>query len=470
MITIASRKDSRLAIFGLGASGLATGRALVASGAKVSAWDDDAKRRTAASASGMPLIDLYHATWNRVDALVLAPGIPLTHPAPHPVVEIAKKARCPVIGDIELFLEATPAAMVIGITGTNGKSTTTALIGHVLRNAGKAVQIGGNLGTPALALDKLPEDGAYVLELSSYQLDLTDAARFDVAVLVNISPDHLDRHGGMSGYVAAKRRIFRTRDRDAVQRRKLAQTAIVGMDDSYSREIYDQLVQEGGWRVVPISGVRRIEGGVYVIDGLLHDETAGANGPVLDVRNAPALPGTHNWQNAAAAYAAARTAGASPTDIARGIETYPGLPHRQERIAEVQGVTFINDSKATNGDSAARALACYETIYWIAGGKPKDDGLGQAVGWLQAVRRAYLIGEAAERFEGELAGKVKSRRSFTLAQAMREAFADARKDNTPGAVVLLSPACASFDQFANFEARGEAFRAEVAKIAQEAGT
>jgi UDP-N-acetylmuramoylalanine--D-glutamate ligase len=327
--------------------------------------------------------------------------------------------------------------------------------------------VGGNLGTPALDLEPLPDDGAYVIELSSYQLDLTERAKFDVAVLVNLSPDHLDRHGGMDGYVNAKRRIFRARGTDEGARR-VAQTAVVGMDDTYSRDICGALAGDGSWRVVPISGRRRIEGGVYVLDGSLYDETAGANRPILDLRGAPNLPGTHNWQNAAAAYAAARVAGAAPSDIARGIETYPGLPHRQERIGEVKGIAFINDSKATNGDSAANALACYEAIYWIAGGKPKDDGLGRAVEWLQGVRRAYLIGEAAERFEGELAGKVKTKQSGTLARAVAEAFADARKDNATGAVVLLSPACASFDQFANFEARGEAFRAEVAKLAKEA--
>jgi len=468
MIPVPTRAGQRLAIFGLGASGLAAGRALVASGAKVSAWDDDGRRREAAGKIGMPLLDLYRASWTRIEGLVLAPGIPLTHPAPHPVVELAKKAHCPVLGDIELFAETAPAAIVIGITGTNGKSTITALVGHVLKSAGKSVQVGGNLGTPVLDLDPLPADGAYVLELSSYQLDLTEHAKFDVAVLVNVSPDHLDRHGGMSGYVAAKRRIFRARGSDEAKGRKIAQTAVVGMDDSYSREIRDALSHESAWRVVPVSGVRRIEGGVYVIEGLLYDETAGALGPVLDVRNAPNLPGAHNWQNAAAAYAAARAAGAAPSDIARSIETYPGLPHRQERIATVKGVTFINDSKATNGDSAARALACYTAIYWIAGGKPKDDGLGKAVEWLHGVRHAYLIGEAAARFEGDLAGKVKTNRSETLARAMREAFADARKEHAEDAVVLLSPACASFDQFANFEARGEAFRAEVAKIAKEA--
>jgi UDP-N-acetylmuramoylalanine--D-glutamate ligase len=462
MMTIPSRAGARLAIFGLGASGLATGRALVASGAKVSAWDDDDRRRLAAAQIGMPLVDLYRANWSRLEGLVLAPGVPLTHPQPHPVVELAHKARCPILGDIELFAESAPEAIVIGITGTNGKSTTTALVGHVLRGAGRTVQVGGNLGTPALDLNPLPADGAYVLELSSYQLDLTERARFDVAVLVNISPDHLDRHGGMAGYIDAKRRIFRQRTPGATQ------TAVVGMDDEFSRDICAVLAQEGAWRVVPISGRRRIEGGVYVLDGVLYDETGGANGPVVDLHHARALPGTHNWQNAAAAYAAAQAAGAAPADIARGIESYPGLPHRQERIAEVKGVAFVNDSKATNGDSAANALACYESIYWIAGGKPKDDGLGRAIEWLQGVRRAYLIGEAAERFERDLSGKVKTTRSETLARAMRDAFADALKENARGAVVLLSPACASFDQFANFEARGEAFRAEVAKIAQEA--
>jgi len=461
MIPIAARAGSRLAIFGLGASGLAAGRALIASGARVSAWDDDPARRAAAGALGLPLIDLYRSNWAPLEGLVLAPGIPLTHPEPHPVVALAHKARCPIFGDIELFAEAEPEAVVIGITGTNGKSTTTALVGHVLRQAGRRVEIGGNLGTPALALAKLPRDGAYVLELSSYQLDLTRSARFDIAVLVNVSPDHLDRHGGMAGYVAAKRRVFRPRGTVEAAARGIAQTAVVGVDDSYGEEIHAALLQEGAWRVVPISGRGRIEGGIYVMDGVLYDETLGADSAVADLHRAAALPGTHNWQNAAAAYAAARAAGASAEDIARGIETYPGLPHRQERLGEVAGVAFVNDSKATNGESAARALACYEAIYWIAGGRAKADGLGPAVDWLHGVRRAYLIGEAAQRFEAQLAGRVRVRQCGDLKKAVREAFADARKEKVDRAVVLLSPACASFDQFQNFEARGEAFRREV---------
>ncbi len=464
MIPIPARKGSRVAVFGLGGSGMATAAALVASGARVSAWDDDAGRRDKAAEAGLPLIDLYKGSWAPIDALVLAPGVPLTHPAPHPVAALATKAKTPILGDIELFCEAAPEATVIGITGTNGKSTVTALVGHVLRESGRAVAVGGNLGPPALSLPVLPRDGAYVLELSSYQLDLVHQGRFDIAVLINVSPDHLDRHGDMAGYVAAKRRIFRAREIGAASR-PVVETAIVGIDDPYGRAIWRELVAEGRWRVVPVSGAVRAEGGVYVADGVLHDETGGGD-PALDIRPIATLPGRHNWQNAACAWAAARAAGAVAADVARAMASYPGLAHRQERIAEINGVTFVNDSKATNGESAARAIECYDNIYWIVGGKPKSDGLIPTLDRLAPVRRAYAIGEAADRFASELEGRVPVRRSGDLVRALRDAYVDARREGTP-ATVLLSPACASFDQFANFEARGEAFRAAVRKLAKK---
>ncbi len=458
MIPIPARRNSRVAVFGLGGSGMAAAAALVASGARVSAWDDDGKRREAALAAGLPLIDLYKCAWRPIDALVLAPGIPLTHPAPHPVAALAAKSKTPILGDIELFCEALPEATVIGITGTNGKSTVTALLGHVLRESGRAVAVGGNLGPPALALDLLPKGGAYVLELSSYQLDLTHEARFDIAVLINVTPDHLDRHGDMAGYVAAKRKIFRTRKTGG-------QTAIVGIDDSYGRDIHEALRREGRWRVVPVSGAARVPGGVYVADGVLHDETGGGD-PKLDLRPIATLPGRHNWQNAACAWAAARAAGADAAGIAAAMARYPGLAHRQERIAAVNNIAFVNDSKATNGESAARALECYDNIYWIVGGQAKSDGLAPCLDRLAPVRRAYAIGAAAPRFAAELDGRVPVTRSGDLARAIRDAYADARKAGRP-AVVLLSPACASFDQFANFEARGEAFRAAVDRLAKK---
>jgi UDP-N-acetylmuramoylalanine--D-glutamate ligase len=465
MIAIAACAARSLAVFGLGASGLAAARALIASGARIAAWDDDAGRREAARAEGVPIEDLYRSSWSGFEALVLSPGIPLTHPAPHKVVALANAAGCPVVGDIELFCDAEPAATVIAVTGTNGKSTTTALIGHVLAESGRRVQLGGNLGTPALALDPLPRDGAYALELSSYQLDLCRDARFDVAVLVNVSPDHLDRHGGMAGYVAAKTRIFRPWSRADAQLRPVAQAAIIGIDDAYGAAIRTELEREGARRVVPISAARTLERGVYVAGGILHDATDGTDRTVADLNGIPTLPGAHNWQNAAAAYAAAREAGTASEDIAEAMQSFPGLPHRQEHLVDVAGVRFVNDSKATNGDSAARALACYDAIYWIAGGLAKDDGLGPAANALSRVRRAYLIGKAAPDFARALAGKVETRMSGDLATAVRQAFEDARRDAVSGAVVLLSPACASFDQFANFEARGEAFRREVLALA-----
>ncbi|MCC7049279.1 MAG: UDP-N-acetylmuramoyl-L-alanine--D-glutamate ligase [Alphaproteobacteria bacterium] len=446
-----------VAVMGLGKSGLPTARALMASGARVSAWDDDAARREEAKAAGIPVVDLRNCDWSRLATLVLSPGIPHTDPKPHAVAAQARAAGVPIIGDIELLYRARPDAAYVGITGTNGKSTTTALIGHVFRQAGRDVEVGGNIGAAALSLRALDADGSYVLEMSSYQLELVDRTSFDVAVLLNITPDHLDRHGGMDGYVAAKRRIFRGQD--------AADAAVIGVDDDHCRRIHDEMKRRRGPAVLPISSEIVVKGGVYAPEGVLIDDLEGAARPALDLREVPTLPGRHNWQNAAAAYAAARAAGIAPQAIAAGIRSYPGLAHRQELVGTVEGVRFVNDSKATNADAAAKALACYDAIYWIAGGKPKEGPLGAIHPHLAHVRRAFLIGEAAPRFARELEGLVALEQCGELANATRRAFAAALADRARDPVVLLSPACASFDQFANFEARGEAFRALVADLA-----
>jgi len=390
MIDCGFMRGKTVAVMGLGKSGLPTARALAASGATVWAWDDDAAKRREAEAAGIAPVDLAKADLGRAAALVLSPGIPHTHPKPHPVATAARAAGVPILGDIDLLGGARRDAAYVGVTGTNGKSTTTALIGHVLRRAGRKAEIGGNIGTAALDLAPLDRDGIYVLEMSSYQLELTHDVAFDVAVLLNVTPDHLDRHGGMDGYIAAKRRIF--------DRQGPTQTAVIGVDDDHCRRIHDDLKRVGGRTVLPISSEIVVAGGVYARDGVLIDDTEGAAEARLDLRAVPTLPGRHNWQNAAAAYAAARAVGVAPPAIAEGIRSYPGLAHRQEQVGTLRGIRFVNDSKATNADAAAKALASYPTIYWIAGGKPKDGPLDALHPFLSNVRRGFLIGEASARF------------------------------------------------------------------------
>lgn len=464
MIRIQSRKNQHLAVFGLGASGMASARALSESGAKVDAWDDNAEQRRRAADQGVSLGDLYKADFSAMDAFVLAPGIPLTHD-PHPLVDRARSCGRPIIGDIELLVEACPDAQFIGITGTNGKSTTTSLIGHILQETGHPAQIGGNLGPPALAFDMPDSGGLFVLELSSYQLDLTHAATFDVSVLLNISPDHLDRHGGMAGYVDAKRRIFRERTGSARQ-----QTAVIGIDDDQGRSIRDEISNRDGWRVIAISATGEPGADVYVKDGILYDATGETPELVCDLSGITTLTGTHNWQNAAAAYAAVNALNIAPdaVAIAVALSSYPGLPHRMEQVATIGRVRYINDSKATNVDAASRALSSYDTIYWIAGGLAKEKGLDALRPWMSHIRHAFLIGEAQEDFGGALEGIVPVTPSGDLASALRDAHALAQQEALDGAVVLLSPACASFDQWVNFEARGDAFRNLAGQLAKEA--
>jgi len=448
MIPVTSRSCQHLAVFGLGGSGRAAARALLAGGATVTAWDDNAESRAEAANENISLADLTTADWTDITALVLSPGIPLTHPQPHEVVERARNAGRPVIGDIELLAENNDGATLIGITGTNGKSTTSALIHHVLQTAGIAVQIGGNFGPPVLGLDSAAAQDTIILELSSYQLDLTQAATFDIAVLLNVTPDHLDRHGDMAGYVTAKKRIFRTRT-DADR-----QIAVIGIDDDYGTAVWNDLATEANWLATPISTEQPLDTGVWVIDGTLHD----SDGHSCAIGRIDTLRGRHNWQNAAATWAIARARGLSPDQIAAGFETYPGLLHRLETVSKIDGIRYVNDSKATNGEATARALSSFDNIYWIAGGVAKEDGLAPALPYLGHVRHAFLIGEAADAFEADISGKVPVTLSGDLETALRDAWARATSDGAPAPVILLSPACASFDQYRNFTLRGDHFR------------
>jgi len=451
-----------IAVLGLGKSGLSAARALSACGAEVRAWDDDPARRAAAADDGMPLVDLATADLQDVPTLLLSPGIPHTYPAPHPAVARARAAGCEIVCDIELLARSERDALYVGITGTNGKSTTTALIGHVLHRLGRKAAIGGNIGAPALSLAPMGDGGIYVLELSSYQLELLPSATFDVAVLLNISPDHLDRHGGMDGYIAAKRRIFAGQKADRV--------AIVGVDDAASQAIHDDLAA-AGQAVIAVSVERPVAGGVYVANGWLIDDRRGDARAIIDLNAVDTLPGSHNAQNAAVAYTAvavitAGDAAADDTALATAIASFPGLAHRQELVADIDGIRFINDSKATNADAAARALACNDDIIWIAGGLAKEGGIAALSPFFPRIRHAFLIGDAAADFAKTLDGHVPHTLSGDLAAAVADAADLARAGPRP-AVVLLSPACASFDQFADFEARGDAFRAAVMDLATE---
>jgi UDP-N-acetylmuramoylalanine--D-glutamate ligase len=459
MIDLAALPEHSFAVLGLGRSGRVAAGALLAAGKRVAAWDDSPGARQSAAGYGIPIIDPLARGFAGIDALVLSPGIPHRHPAPHPVVAGARKAGLDPIGDVELLIRAAPAARYVGITGTNGKSTTTALIGHILARCGLAAQVGGNLGPPVLGFRPFADGEICVLELSSYQLELTPSFAAEVAVLINITPDHLERHGGFDGYVAAKRRIF---DRTPARTPGgIVATHVIGIDDAACRQIYQLRRGAGDARVVPISIRERPQGGVFAADGRLWDALAGEAEPVLNLSRAQALPGEHNAQNAAAAYAVARTLGLGSDAIAAAILDFPGLAHRQERIATVAGITYVNDSKATNPDAAARALASYRSIYWIAGGRPKEGGLAAVEAYLDRVRHAFLIGEAAPMFAQALAGRVPLTHAGTLPEAVAAARRLAEAEALPDATVLLSPACASFDQFENFEARGDAFRALV---------
>jgi UDP-N-acetylmuramoylalanine--D-glutamate ligase len=462
-VTVPGVAGRRIAVLGLGKSGTAAARALARSGAEVLAWDDDTGRRDGIAGAGIAVADLATLDFADIRTLVLSPGIPHSHPAPHPVAAQARAAGAEIICDVELLLRATRGIRTVAITGTNGKSTTTALVGHLLDDGTRPVAVGGNLGTPAIDLAPLGAGGVYVLELSSYQLELISPAAFDVAVLLNLSPDHLDRHGGMDGYIAAKARMF------AGQQPQ--QSAIVGTDDAPSLAICERLAAAGDRIVVPISAQVPHDGGVWVAEGWLTDARHGAPVRRFAMADATTLPGSHNGQNAAAAFAAASAIVSADDDrLAARIASFPGLAHRLELIATIDGVRYVNDSKATNADAAARALASYETIYWIAGGRAKEGGIASLTGWFNRIRHAYLIGEAADAFDATLAGRVPVTRSGALDAAIAAAAHQARADGIAGAVVLLSPACASFDQFANFEARGEAFRRAVTAFAGRART
>jgi len=458
VIEVAAFANQPVAVLGLARSGLTAAVALTAGGAKVLAWDDYEAGRKAAEARGIPLTDLAGQDWSKIAALVLSPGIPHTFPKPHPIAAEAIAAGCAIVCDIDLLARAVPEATYVGITGTNGKSTTTALVGHILKRAGRAAAIGGNIGVPVLDLARLDADGIYVLELSSYQLERIPSVALDVAVLLNITPDHLDRHGSMDGYIAAKRQIFEQTAETA--------TAIISLDDPASRGVLMELMMANRHRIVPISVTARAAGGVFVDGHMLIDDIDRKAVQVLDLKTLPTLMGRHNWQNAAAAYATCRALGLEADVIAAAMRDFPGLAHRQEKIRDIGRVAYINDSKATNTDSAAQALATYERIYWLAGGVFKEESLGALIPLLPRVREAFLFGESTPKFASWLNGRVLMSECASMNEALMRAHEAAQKA-PDGGIVLLSPACASFDQFKDFEDRGDKFRAAVEALPEK---
>ncbi len=463
MTPVTCFSGKRVALFGLGGSGLATARALVAGGAHVLAWDDSAPARARAGNEGIDVGDLDKQDWSNFESFVLSPGVPLTHPKPHWTVEKAHAAGVEIIGDLELFCREraaiAPGSPFVAITGTNGKSTTTALTAHLLSEAGIDVQLGGNIGTPILELMPPSHERMHVIEVSSFQIDLAPSLNPTVGALINLSPDHIDRHGTMEKYAAVKARMITA-----------SKMALVGVDDRYCWEIgkaRENILGEDATRFTcPVSIHRRLRRGVFAdgtkIVSTLHD---GAGKVIGDTAGIATLRGAHNVQNAAFATGIMHLWRFPLETIVEGLKTFPGLPHRMEEVGRIGHVVFINDSKATNADAAEKALLSFNDIFWIAGGQMKEGGIAPLMPLMDRVRKAYLIGTAADDFARTLGlNNVDFVVCRTLDAALSAAATDAHACNTKQPVVLLSPACASYDQFANYEVRGDAFRSLAASL------
>ncbi len=462
MIPVKGFSGQKVAVLGLGRSGLAAARALRAGGATPICWDDNPAARDAAAGEGFDCVDLRRqGAFEDIETLIVSPGIPHLYPEPNPIVAAAQDAGVPVDNDISLFFRSfagpewekfdTPPR-VIAVTGSNGKSTTAALIHHILTEAGREAQLAGNIGRGVLDIDPGDDGSVVVLELSSYQTELARALTPDVAVFTNLSPDHLDRHGGMGGYFAAKRRLFSEGGPDR---------AVIGVDEAEGAFLAGQMSEgPSDDRVIRISVERKLTGPgwqVFARKGFLSEYRKGRQAGSIDLRGIKGLPGSHNHQNACAAYAACRSLGLAPRVIEAALHSYPGLPHRSQIIAEAEGVTYVNDSKATNVDSAVKALSAFRKIRWICGGLEKEGGLSALNGASSEVLKAYVIGREAAGFAMQLEAEAEV--CTTMAEAVDRAMADAQEGET----VLLAPAAASFDQYDNFEQRGEDFVAEVRK-------
>ncbi len=454
----------RVAVLGLGRSGLSAARALTEGGADVLAWDDSAAGRDRGEAAGLALRDFAKASGvDGLDLMVVSPGIPHLYPAPHPAIAAAMTAGVPVDNDIGLFFRALgngdwarydTVPRVIAVTGSNGKSTTSALIHHILTETGREAQLAGNIGRGVFDLDPPGDGGVIVLELSSYQTDLARALTPDIAVFTNLTADHLDRHGGMGGYFAAKRRLFAEGGPDR---------AVIGVDEPEGRYLANQLAEAPeDDRVIRVSSGTKLTGpgwAVFARKGYLAETRKGRQIASIDLRDIDGLPGAHNHQNACAAYAALRALGLAPRLIEHRFHSFRGLPHRSQLVGTRDGVRFVNDSKATNVDSAAQALRAFSRIRWIVGGQVKEGGLAPLAAEAGEVIKAYVIGRHAAETALTLGG-VPHEVCGTMAEAVARAGAEAE----PGDTVLLAPAAASFDQYDDFEKRGEDFTAEVGKL------
>lgn len=456
MIPVTTLAGKKVALFGLGGSGSATAKALIAGGADVTAWDDNPDSVAKAASEGITTADLHTIDWSAQALFVLSPGVPLTHPKPHWTVDLARAAGVDIVGDVELFVRErrahAPDCPFIAITGTNGKSTTTALIAHILNSSGRDTQLGGNIGTAVLTLDPPKSERYFVVECSSYQIDLAPTLNPSAGILLNLTPDHLDRHGTMQYYADVKERLVAGSD-----------VAVVGVDDSHSALIADR-IERAGVKVMRISRRNVLADGIYAEGTKLIQAAGGAMLPFVDLDGIQTLRGSHNAQNAAAAVAACLAVGVSAEDIRAGLASFPGLKHRMQPIGRRGNVVFVNNSKATNADAAAPALSSYNRIYWIAGGLPKAGGITTLAPYFPRIAKAYLIGEAAAEFAATLGEAAPYEISGTLERAVAHAAADAEKDETGPVAVMLSPACASFDQYKNFEVRGDAFVGHVAAL------
>lgn len=455
MIAATTFKGKRIALFGLGGSGLATAKSLVAGGADVACWDDNPDSVAKASAEGLSTEDLRGIDWKSVSTLVLSPGVPLTHPKPHWSVELARAVGVEIIGDVEIFVRErrarAPHCPFIAITGTNGKSTTTALIAHILQSSGRDTQLGGNIGRAVLTLDEPKAGRFFVVECSSYQIDLAPTLNPTAGILLNVTPDHLDRHGTLQHYADIKERLVAG-----------SETAVIGVDDSHCELIADR-VERAGTKVVRISKRQPLADGFYNDGHRIIEAHGGATSELADLNGIQTLRGAHNAQNAAAAIAACLAVGVSADEVRAGLKSFSGLKHRMQPVGQRGNVVFVNDSKATNAEAAAPALSSYERIYWIAGGLPKEGGIASLSPLFSRIAKAYLIGEAASGFAATLGNSVPYEISGSLAQAVTHAAADSAAEESPVAV-MLSPACASFDQYKNFEVRGDAFVGHVAAL------
>lgn len=442
-------KAKRVAVFGLARSGISCARALELGGAEIFAWDDSEPAVAKAETEGIKTANLHSVDFKTLDALVLSPGVPLTHPEPHWTVVKAKAAGLEIIGDTEVFARelSRVGAKLVAITGTNGKSTTTALIGHVLKQAGLDVDVGGNIGLAVFNLREPVQDRICVLELSSFQIDLMPGLKPNVGILTNVTPDHLDRHGTMDNYAAIKARMFAHMGK--------GDTALIGVDDEYCRAIADKIVAAVTTKRVSV--VSDLSNGVSAPDGVLRERRNDKTVAEIDLRAMPALKGRHNWQNACMAYGVASHFAMPLAKIEAAMKSFPGLAHRMQQIGTLGNIAFVNDSKATNADAAAKALSSFENIYWIAGGIAKAGGIEPLKPLFGRVTKAYLIGTAAPEFSRTLGSATALVNCGTMANAVMQAVADAKQDSKGKPLILLSPACASFDHYKNFEIRGDDF-------------